>query len=312
MRYKWFNTSFYTFFMLAIISVLPGNVCAQEMAQSFEWSISANKNTFYPGEPVLLILSIENKGNQKDEIDFGMDGIEAFSMKICDPNNNIMSEGKKIQRFGVSRMPYLVIIPGKTSQKSAVLNQWCSTLLPPGEYHIICDVEYRIRSEEQKQPETIVMKAGPLHKIQLELDIQIIEMDEAKFTELIKDLFSTEVQTESQSKRVWLDNREIAREMLALTESDLAVPYQLQILKAEQDTWRKRDIINSLVHSGTLDAARGLAQIIEDTSIYKEDVKSYLVNSVYKLRETGKAEILDATNEFVKKYKRPVIGAAGD
>jgi len=101
--------------------------------------------------------------------------------------------------------------------------------------------------------------------------------------------------------------RDIAREMLSFTKSELAVPYQLHLLGVEQYTWRKRDIINSLVKSGTLEATNGLVQTIEDPSIYKEDVKHILIDAVYKLRETGKPEIVTATAEFVEKYKRPAM-----
>ena len=91
--------------------------------------------------------------------------------------------------------------------------------------------------------------------------------------------------------------------MIALTESELAVPYQLQLLRTDSHTRFGPDAVNSLVKSGTLDAAKGLVQIAEDPNI-PEDVKHIFIDGVYRLRETGKPEIITSTENFVSKYKR--------
>jgi len=136
----------------------------------------------------------------------------------------------------------------------------------------------------------------------------IVQPDSVKFKEILEELakaaFHTDVGTQSERAE-----RQLGREMLAFTESNLGVPYQLRILKVVMSTWLKKDLINSLARSETLDAATGLAGIIEDPSFYKEDVRPEVVDAVYRLRETGKAEIINATNDFVAKYERPVLPA---
>lgn len=304
---NWFGCSLLSILLSISSFNMMNNAYSQEQEKFLEWSITTSKQTFYPGEPVLLTLNIKNTGTQKEEVDFGMDGIEAFSTEIRDSNDIIAAKGGKIQRFGFTTgTPFLMVLPGGIGQKLIVLNQWCSTLLPPGKYKVICNIEYRLRSESQKRPDTTVVEAGPIHKKQLELEIKIIETDKTKFKKILEDLAGFEVKPEAQDKGKWLAERRIAREMLTFTESELAVPYQLQLLRVEQNTWLKRDIINSLVKSKTLEAASGLIQIIEDRSIYKEDVKPVLIDGVYKLREKGNAEIINATEEFVEKYKQPV------
>jgi len=284
--------------------------CGQEQGESFKWNIETNKNEFYPGEPVLLTLNISNAGVQKEEVDFGMDGIEAFSMEIRDSNDNILEKGNKIERFGFTvRSPVLDVPPGKIGQKSVVLNQWCSTLLSPGKYQVICNIDYRLESESKKiEGSDNGFKAGPIHTLKLKLDIQIIAMDAEKLKKILEALAAFEVKPKEQSKKEWLEKRETAREMLAFTESALAVPYQLQILRNDPYTWFCPDVVNSLVKSGTLEAAIGLVQIIEDPSRYKEDVKPILIEGVYKFRDTGKSEIINVTKEFVTKYQRPMSG----
>jgi hypothetical protein len=300
--------------MLVISVEMSNNIYAQESSQTLDWSIEANKSVFYPGEPVLLTLSIKNTGIQEEKVNFGMDGIEAFSMEIRNSNDNIVSKGEKIQRGGLSRLGTLLVSPGKMSQKTIILNQWCSTLLPLDQYRIICNVEYYLRSESKKKEGSDVYKAGPIHKTQLWLDIQIVEIDRQKFKDIIDNIASVACETEpiKQNKREWLMERDQAREMLAFTESVLAIPYQLQLLRVEQYTWLKRDIINSLVKSGTLEAASGLVQIIEDPNVYKADINSYLIDGVYRLRETGGTEIISATNDFVSKHEHPIISTPID
>jgi len=309
MKMKLKRMGYFMMITIILISVaMFNNAYVQGAEQSLQWSIEADKNAYYPGEPVLLTLSIKNSGTQDEKVNFGADGIEAFSFEISDSHGINKAKGDKIQRFGMSRLGTLAIPVGNTAQKKIVLNQWCSTLLEPGQYHVVCNVEYRLRSESIKKEDSEIYKAGPLHKTQLELDIQIINMDSPKFKEILETLVSFEIKPEAQSKGEWLVYREIAREMLAFTESELAVPYQFQLLRVEQYTWRKRDIINSLVKSGTPEAANGLVEIIEAPSIYIEDVKQNVIDGVYRLRETGNAEIVAATEDFVTKYKRPVLG----
>jgi len=304
-----------TIVLVSFIDML-NNACAQGPGQSLDWSIKANKTAFYAGEPILLTLNIRSTGTQEEKVNFGMDGLEAFSMEIHDSNNIIVSKGDKIQRFGVSRVGTLLVTPGETGQKSIVLNRWCSTLLPPGQYRVVCRIDRpgKFYFEKIKSGDQIVVVTKRHYEPMtvLELDIQIIEMDRVRFKEMLETLVGFEVKPEAKSKREWLTERDIARELLALTESELAIPYQLQLLRTDPYTWFGPDAINSLVKSGTLEAARGLVQIIEDPSIYTVDVESIFIDGVYRLRETGKAEIINATDEFVAKYKRPVLAKPND
>lgn len=303
--------------LLTIILVsyvhMPNNACAQEEEQFLEWSIGTSKKAFYPGEPVLLTLNIKNTETWEEEVFFGADGIGAFSMEIRDSNNIIITKGNKIERGGITTVsPFLKVIPGGAGQKSIVLNRWCSTLLPTGKYKVICNVEYLLRTEFIKMEDSDGFKAGPIHKIQLDLEIQIIEMDKDKFKKIIETLLGSEIKPEAQSKREWMDKREVAREMLAFTESELAVPYQLKLLKNDPRNRFGPDMINTLAKSKTQEAAKGLMEIAEDPNSERMGTKKYMIDAVYRLRETGKAEIINATEGFVAKYKRPVLGEVAD
>lgn len=205
-------------YLLAISSVvwifanIGDNAFGQEIEEHLKWDIKTSKKEFYPGEPMLLTLKTINTGNQEEKVDFGADGIEAFSIEVRDNFNKIVAKGGKIERFGFSTTGPLELPPGKIGQKSIVLNQWCPTLLPPSQYHVACHVEYRLRSEATKIPGTEHgFKAGPLHTIELGLDVNIIKMDTSEFKKIIEQLSGQAFKTNLETKED-LVNRRIARD----------------------------------------------------------------------------------------------------
>ena len=291
-------------FTLSIILGIPidmlSNAYAQGPEEFLDWSIETSKKTFYPGEPVLLIFNIKNNGKQEQEIYYGGGGIEAFSMEIFDSNNTVVAKGGRIQRPGVSRFVTTRVPAGLTGTRSIVLNRWCSTLLPPGTYHVICNVDYGLVSELTAKKNA----PHPQHNVRLELDFQITKSNTSEFKKIIEALVNRAFTTDDRSAQGLMD-RQIAENSLAFTESSLGVPHQLRLLRTNQYTWLRRDVINSLVRSKTLDAGKGLVEAVEDPSM--KDVKRELIDAVYRLRETGKSDIIKATDGFVLKYKRPVL-----
>ena len=171
MRIKRYGCLLITTVILASLGNMLNSSYAQEPQEFLTWSIETSKSTFYPGEPVLLTLNIRNSGAREEKVDLGADGIEAFEVEIRDLNGTIVAKGEKIQKVGLSRIGTLLVRPAELGQKSIVLNRWCSTILSPGQYHIICNVEYRLRSESKKKEGSKVYKAGPIHKLQSVTDI---------------------------------------------------------------------------------------------------------------------------------------------
>lgn len=288
--------------VLALMAFFP-NKCMGASQQLLDWSIRASKDAYYAGEPVLLVLTIKNNGPQQEEVSFGPDSIAGFSMEIRNGAGETVVKAGNIRRYGVSSRRPVSVPSGQAADKSIVLNQWCATgLLPVGTYDVLCRAEYRLGSEDREQPGTIVLKAGPVHTIELKVKIGIVEMDLPKFKEILRKL-----SVPAFPARLWdtgeRGQREVAREMLTFTESPLAVPYQLKILETLNSTWLKLDAINSLVKSKTLEAASGLVELADNPRL--EDVRRELVKAVYKMRETGKPDILEATNEFAQTHEPP-------
>jgi hypothetical protein len=189
---------------------------AQGPDEFLDWGIETSKRTFYPGEPVLLTFNIKNNGKQDQEIHYGGGGIEAFSMEIFDSNNTVVAKGGKIERPGVSRFVTTRVPSGSTNTRSIVLNQWCSTLLPPGQYHVICNVDYKLISELTAKKNA----PHPQHNVRLELDFQITKSNTSEFKKIIEALVRRAFTTDDRSAQGFMD-REIAENSLAFTESSL-------------------------------------------------------------------------------------------
>jgi hypothetical protein len=295
--------------VLGWITLASAGTSTGSSPQSLDWSLHAAKNAYYPGEPVLLTLTIKNNGSQQEEVDFGTDSIQGFSMEIRSSAGEIVAKGGHIDRYGTSIRGPLPVPPERVADKSIVFNQWCSTqLLPVGTYEVVCHTEYRLGSEVQKQSGTIVRKAGPVRTIEFKLDISIAQMNVPEFKGILEKLrmqaFPPEVSNAKQKKE-----RETAREMLIFTESALAVPYQLEALPTAPSSWLKRDAINSLAKSKAVDAAIGLVKFSEGSNI--DDVRYDLIKAVYRMRDTGEPDIIKATDEFTRKHARPIPSQRG-
>jgi hypothetical protein len=273
--------------------------------QSLDWSLRTSKEVCYPGEPVLMTLRIKNNGDQQEGVDF-QDPMVASSMEVRDISGEVVvAKGGSTRRpEGGLRPGPLQIPPGQMSNKSIILNRWCSSLLLPASvYEVVCHVEYRLRSELQAQPGTAILKAGPVHVKDFRLSMRILPMDTRKFKDVLEEVRKQAFPTARSEKIPTLEEEATGKEMLALAESTLAVPYQLEILTTGGLTPLGHDAINSLVRSKTLDAAVALMKLVEKRG--SDGTEGDLVEGVYRMRETGQPEIITVTDEFIQKYKRP-------
>jgi hypothetical protein len=146
----------------------------------------------------------------------------------------------------------------------------------------------------------------PLATVTLEHDIRLVETDDPKLDKVLENIARRASKRNLQNSQDVAD-RELAREMLSFAETELAVPYQVWLLRSSQSTWQKRDVINSLVRSETLEAANVLVQTFGARGVFTEDVKYEIIDGVYRLRESGNFDIIAATNEFVAKHERPPV-----
>ncbi len=282
------------------------NAFAQTVDGNLLWNFETSKEKFYPGEPVPLFITIKNLAQQQEGVFFGPSGLAAFSMEIRDANSNLICKGGNIRRFGISESVILRVDSNRTVLKSIVLNRWCSTKLSPGKYRVNCRIEYWLLLE------VIDHKIGPSHQVELELDFQVTGASEPALNLLLEDLAEQAFIINVDSRKDWQE-KQFARKMICFTESNLAVVHQLEVLKRSGYTWLKRDVIDSLVRSETLEAAKGLIDAVDHAPEYgADDVKRKAIEAVYALRERGKTDLVEATDEFIRKYPLVQVGTVVD
>ena len=317
---------FYFICFVAVTVISGGSVCTASdtcyspIKKCFDFNVEAAKKTFYPGEPVLVSLKIHNTG-KKDKVYLG-DYKKFCSIIIRNHSGKTVSKGE------IPYCPNMILNEfsvgtNKTAKVSIILNQWCSTLLSPGNYRVIFLFDYFFCSERKNN------KPGPVHKIELSFDIQIIKMNAQEFKKILSDLAKHAF---PQKERICLtgnerSKRDRCQEILAVVESDLAVPLQLKLLKIPWSPLAVQNTLSSLVRVGTPEVAKGLVQrFIECIEIVDEEnnkalpayvptshrgiymfVKGEVLNAIYKLRDKGNLEIMKITEKIAKKYKRPLI-----
>ena len=289
-------------FVLYGFITIGTTVWAREVEEAMQWNMVAEKSAYAPGEPVLLNIQITNPSEQDGEIWFGSDGLNAFSFKIKDAKGEILQQAGKIERLGLTRWGFVKIPARQFRVKCVVLNQWCSTLLPYGKYTIVCSIEPKY-VPENKPNEEAPLRAQILPTVDLECSLELTEVAMTDFNQIIANLTSKAFQ--DVHTREGVQERSLAREMLSFTESPLAVTYQLEVLEYWQSTWLARDVIEQLVKSNTLKAAQGLVKILEEEKkTPAKYLKREIVEGVYRLRDKGDPNIINATSEFVSKHPR--------
>ena len=272
-----------------------GAVSAQER-NSLDWSVTTPRASYYPGEAVRLDFAMSNTGDTDVDVDFGFDGVGAFSFELLDAAGAAVASGPKIQmRGGVSRVVRMNIAPGQSATRMIVLNRWLSTRLPAGEYVLQCLVE----------PGEFWVEPRDLERASLELRFSI-STDAG--TEALRALGETAGQALTSPGPTQADIAvwEIAQLMVAYTEMEEAVTYQLQMFMKTGGTWRRRGLLEKLIQSESVEAASGLVEIIENAHPdgIIAGIRIYAIEAVYRLRDTGKAEILKATDAFVATHPR--------
>lgn len=105
-------------------------------SENLRFSISIEKEIVSQGEPAIATLEIGNQSMASIEIDLGANAREAFKLDILDPDDRIASSSDYPLISDVSYLGRRTVPVGGAIKLRLVLNQWCSTLLPPRSYTV--------------------------------------------------------------------------------------------------------------------------------------------------------------------------------
>ena len=315
-KVKWFKYLLFLSIIWGYSACMASNNRKIATKKHLNFNIEVTKEAFYPGEPVLVSLKINNTG-KKDKVYLG--NYEEFCLIIIrNQAGDVVSKGVIPYCLNVTRT-VVTVRENQTAKESIVLNQWCSTLLPSGKYCITFLLNSRLNSERKNN------KPGPVHKIELSFDIQIIKMNVQKFKQILSDLAKHAFPSKERIDMSYSERHKMysCQEMLAVTESVLALPLQFKLVKFSGAGNTVYNTLNAIVRSNTREAAEGMVRMfIESVEDKKEiisvhcrstrNMKDLFLNAIYKLRDKGNPEVIKVTENIVKKYKRPLIGMSID
>jgi hypothetical protein len=289
------------------------------ISNGIEWNIEKHDTPFMAGEPVLLRFVLTNRNESERRIDFGWNGVGAFSFEIIDAKGDSVAYSGAIgAREGVTRGDVRTLSPGATERKAIILNRFCFTLLPPGKYRIRSWCRQDILASSGSKIESAPSLA-------FETQITLIERDPAK---LIARLDEIELQARAASVAVPTGERnaidaqwregQVALDLIAYAEGPEAWPYQLRLLRRElswmYDFWRQINMIrNRLAKSASPQVAAELVRIYEEVRFPDNLTHPEINAAIYRLRDSGKPEILAVTQDFAARHPRsPGSGAILD
>jgi hypothetical protein len=296
------------------LGITAGTTYGRVWAEGLKWSVRPVQDSVISGAPVLLSFDLTNDGPESLTVYLWEENRrEPLRAELADCNGRVISLSldPEILPWPTEKGWGLVVPPGGTTSRQAVLNQLCSTRVPPGKYTMRCQVGYVIASERKKQ---VASQAGgaddtmPMHRVQVEALLQILPADEGEYKSQLISLAQRAERLHAKWPPAGHEglNAEIASvEMLAFAEGDCAVSYQAAIIR-EMDWGNYRYYaIMGLQRNGSLAAVRQLEDLAADPNVKLMNGKDDLIRAVYSIRDRGDATIREATDEFIKKYPRP-------
>lgn len=285
-------------------------------AQStLQWTVRPKDVAVIAGAPLLLSFDVANKGDKAETVYFWEDNREPFRAELVDCNGRIVSHSLDAEVLPsiLEKAWGLFVPPGKTATRQAVLNQFCSTRVPPGRYSLHCRLSYFVASEEGKKrvvsATTTVDEAAPLYHVELVTPVEILPPDPNAYSSQLMAISREMDRLRAQHVPQGQDSLNAYTatvEMLAFAEGDTAVPYQGAIIREDNWGYRLRYCaMIGLQRNGSLAAVRQLEELVEDPDVQLIGGKDDLIRAVYAVRDRGNAMVRNTTEEFARKHPRP-------
>lgn len=280
----------YRFLLMASLVVFSSDLVHAQ--PRIECVLKPEKSVCAPGEPIVMNLRLKNRGNEKTLLYVGEDGVGAFTFEIRDNQGNVVVPASRARGAakGIStKSSYAEVTDGGVADFRLVLNRWCSTSLPMGQYLVVCS-----------------MKSDLIAPLESRAAVTIDETNIPELDALLMRIWDMSLHDKLA------ENRALAREMLCWCQTPRSARYKMAIVLSEHLMGESTSAIEGLVSIGDLQAARYLVALAEDESLPTQ-VRRETVEALYRIREmTNNQAILHATVDAVTKFERPKQRMAGD
>lgn len=273
--------------ILALLFAKTNKCFGKDAQLPFTFSISLENEVINAGEPIYVFIDFLNITN--DDINFPYSGFSpgSYKFEIYDSYGVSICQSYFNRQQGGSANSRIVdhIQAGASKRYRVILNHWCSTLLPPGEYRIIC---YLPSYEE-----------GSKYLAEASIKVEVVNN-----TKELSEKISNLENIVSGKKTDPSFNQFEALELLTYSNSPLALPSlkRLQDAYPHGMSW----ILKGFRNIGDTEAATALVEFINEKvndshwELDRETAISY-VHSIYEttsdpiVRETCQP-IIDSSN----------------
>jgi hypothetical protein len=277
-------------------------------AEDYTWVMKLDKDTIPPGAPLQMILSYEicpKAGSKIDAVGINYDNLKVI---IRDLNGTLREQSTPPPwRASGNFARHIWTIPlleKQHGEKPLVFNEWCSTGLLPGEYKITCELTVSYSATEQAGEKHFVHKKVPAPKLQWTLPLTVLKPDDEAVRLDYKRWEEIALKKEGNADEN--DEKKHAIEMIVYARSSLALPFQISLLTSSPlNEVYYIDIGRNFISTQHLETAIELMKLVDGGKYPNDWVKEMYCWMIYGLRDSGKTEILKATEEFIKMYPRP-------
>ena len=251
--------------------------------RNLSWSLKCSKDTYISGEPVLLTLKALNTGIMPVSTDLVSGRLSMFSLQIQTIHGENIAKGSLNKKGGYSLGELSVLGGLEVKEIQMVLNRWCPTVLPEGQYVTVCSAT---SSQSNFFKERAIFR--------------IIQGDEAKLKDVFKSLMSKITKSKSESER------SIAAEMICFSFSPVALEFQKMIATNDTLSIAVREwAVQGLARVGNIEAVNTLAKFCRDSQVPLQ-LRDEALISIYKIRQKKNSEEINViVKSVISQYKCP-------
>lgn len=207
--------------------------------------------------------------------------------------------------------------PVLDTRRYLVLNEWCSTDLPPGDYSVEVTLS-RLGIVKVGKVESEGKNLGPPLTFVLPLAVLATDDDAVcnEFAQLLAEASKPAAGAEYEK------HKEIARaiEMIVYSREPLALPAQLELLSGRVEMWSTTfvfchavDLLIYLIDQNNTDVAKGLVKALDDlhAAKYPNDsstrhlLSELVVWAIHEMHERGGPEVMRITEPIVQALPKP-------
>lgn len=150
----------YSCLLLGIVLWTSHGVIGQPTANAnaLRMSFQPQEPAVLSGAPCVIQVYVVNESSTPEELDMAHDG--PFWFEIIDVHGDTVCASTQIFREGGSRTGTARLQPGDSVGHRVILNHWCTTHLPPGEYKLLAHCTSWSESEGQSSTTIVIREAS--------------------------------------------------------------------------------------------------------------------------------------------------------